>query len=1483
MNEDLWTSLCGSSICAYEVGKCNSGFLTIFSPNSCASHLIVISFDILFLISYVSIILHKSSWSNVVVSQSRQGYVPLSIWSSVLNCGIGLIYTGLGIAIIAQKISSENALLPLHQWLVVFFQGFTMLIPGTFSFRKRQYPPAIALKLLSALFVLYAAFISISSGWEVIAYNEASLKSVLDVLTLPGAVLFLLCVLEALKHAQPETVINKATTLYAPLQGEAVNAGSRISEDEDVTPFSCAGILSRMSFWWLNPILKKGKVKVIEDRDLPKLQYTDRVETCYSLFMEHLTTQTQNGTSGSPPVLSSIFIWQRKAILLSGLFALTKVLALAAGPLLLKAFIQVAQGKEAFKYEGYALAAGIFLAKCIESLSERQWNFRTRLIGLQVRSTLSAAIYQKQLRLSNAAKAFHSPGQIINYVIVDAYRIGEFPYYFHQMWATSLQLCLALLIIYYSVGKAMLAALFAVILIVIGNSPLAKLQHKYLTELMITRDRRLRAITEAVTSMKILKLYAWETHFRTVIEGLRKEEARWISAVLSQRGYYLALFWSSTIVITIVTFWACYFMNIPLDYSTVFTFLAAVRIVQEPIKLLPDVAGIFIEAKVSLARIVKFLEEPELQKRSAESHCKYIEHSIVIRGASFSWDINSSNATLENIDMDIRPGEKVAICGEVGSGKSTVLAAILGEVPEIRGTVQVNGKVAYVAQTAWIQTGTIQENILFGSSMDQGKYQEVLKRCSLVQDLEILPSGDCTVIGERGVNLSGGQKQRVQLARALYQDADIYLLDDPFSAVDAHTATSLFNEYVMGALSEKTVLLVTHQVDFLPVFDIVLLMSEGKILQADTYHQLLAHSLDFQNLLIAHSDATNLVKQTTYGSQERPKTSNQEIQNVDVEDEFIEGSGDQLIEKEQKETGDTGLKPYIQYLKQNQGFLYLSVSVVFHMVFILGQLLQGVWLAAELQNPDISTFLLNSIYTGIGCVMSLGLLFRSYAVVVLGTKASKTIFSKVIFSIFRAPMAFFDSTPVGRILSRASSDLSVVDLELAMKFTMALGTTMNTYLSFGILSVLTWPIIFLIIPAIYITKVLQKFYLASANELMRIDGTTKSSVASQLAESIAGAVTIRAFEEEDRFNSENFYLIDANSTPYFHSFSANEWLIQRLEVLCAVIVSFSALGMTLMPLEASKSGYVGMALSYALSLNVFLVYSVQMQSMLSNSIISVERLEQYMHIHSEAPEKIDKNQPPPNWPSVGRVEISNLKVKYQRNAPLVLRGISCIFKGGHSIGIVGRTGSGKTTLISALFRLVEPTEGKIIIDDIDISTIGLHDLRSKLGIIPQDPTLFSGSVRYNIDPLSEHTDIEIWEVLEKCHLRDAVQEKEEGLDSLVAQDGSNWSMGQRQLFCLGRALLKRRKILVLDEATASIDNATDTIIQRTIRTEFATCTVITVAHRIPTVIDCTMVLSMKNGEMVEYDEPNKLLNQEGSMFRKLVEEYWSYSGGHNQH
>ncbi|RZC52714.1 hypothetical protein C5167_021143 [Papaver somniferum] len=887
-----------------------------------------------------------------------------------------------------------------------------------------------------------------------------------------------------------------------------------------------------------------------------------------------------------------------KEIVISGLCALLKTITLSSGPLFLSAFIKVAE-----------------------------------------------AIYKKQLKLSSSAKTENSASEIISYVTVDAYRIGEFPYWFHQIWVLVLQICLNLAILIYTVGLATISALVVIVLTVLVNIPIAKLHNKYQRKLMGVQDRRLKAISEALVNMKILKLYAWEIHFKNVIKKLRSEEYKWLSPMQYQKAFNGFFFWASPIMLASVTFWACYFFKVPLNPSNVFTFIATLGIAQDPIRFIPDVIGIVIQAKVSFERIESFLVAPELESekvRNKGNDVEKLRHSILIESGNFSWEESPVKDTLRNTNLEVKPGEKVAICGEVGAGKSTLLAAILGEVPNIQGT-----------------------------------------------DLEMLPYGDLTEIGERGINLSGGQKQRIQLARALYQDADIYLLDDPFNAGNIY---------------------------------------RDKEIQDPAEHQ--------------------------------------------------------LIKKEEKETGNTGWKP--------------------------------------------------------------------------------------------APISFYESTSLGRLLSRVSSDLSIVDLDLAYNLIFVIMITANTYITLGLLTVITWQLVFVCIPMVLSVIYLQRYYSASARVFMRINGTTNSMVANHLGESIAGAMTIRAFQNEERFFLRNLDLIDKNASPSFHIYSANEWFIQRLETLSVIVLCSTALLLVLLPQGTFSSGVIGMAFSYGLSLNMSLVFSTQNQCTLANNIISVERLSQYMTIPSEAPEVIEGNRPVPSWPTVGRVELQNLKIRYRADTPLVLQGITCTFEGGHKIGIVGRTGSGKTTLISALFRIIEAFEGKIVIDGIDISTIGLHDLRMRLGIIPQDPTLFKGTVRYNLDPLSQHGDQEIWEVLEKCQLRDTVQEKKEGLSSLVEQDGGNWSLGQRQLFCFGRALLRRSQILVLDEATASIDNATDSILQRTIRTEFESFTVITVAHRIPTVMDSTMVLALSDGKIVEYDEPTKLMKEEGSLFGELVKKYWSH-------
>lgn len=1469
---ELWSVFCGESGCSDSKGKpCGAELVLLAHPYSCTNHALLICFDILLLATFLLNILYKTPSKSRVLPSGARAVTTVQSISAIFNGVVGLAYVCLGIWALEDKLGKTYSVFPLHWWLLLLIHGLTWLLVSLNVSIWGKHLSKIPLRLLSILAFLSGGISCIFSLIAATVNKEVSLKIALDVLYFVGASLLLLCTYKSYKY---EEIDDNDRNEYSALNGEA---NGKFDSHDYVTSLAKAGFFSKMSFWWLNSLMKTGREKTLEGEDIPKLRLEERAESCYLDFVDKLNKQKQMNPLSQPSILWTIILCNRKEIFVSGFFALLKVITISAGPLLLNAFIEVAEGNASFKYEGYFLAVLLFFSKSLESLSQRQWYFRSRLVGVKVRSLLTAAIYKKQLKLSNAAKVTHSGGEIMNYVTVDAYRIGEFPYWFHQTWTTSLQLCFALIILFRAVGLATIASLLVIILTVLCNTPLAKLQHKFQSKLMVAQDERLKASSEALVNMKVLKLYAWETHFKNVIETLRGVEIKWLSAVQLRKAYNSFLFWSSPVLVSAATFGACYFLGVPLFASNVFTFVATLRLVQDPVRSIPDVIGVVIQAKVSFVRILKFLEAPELESTSVrqKTAVENLNYNILIKSANLSWEGSLAKPTLRNINLEVKLGDKVAICGEVGSGKSTLLASILGEVPVLQGTFQVYGTIAYVSQSAWIQTGSIRDNILFGADMDNLRYQETLEKCSLLKDLELLPHGDLTEIGERGVNLSGGQKQRIQLARALYQDADIYLLDDPFSAVDAHTATSLFNEYVMGALSRKTVLLVTHQVDFLPAFDSVLLMSDGEILHAAPYHQLLASSQDFQDLVNAHKETAGSERLAEVTSSKSRQTSIKNVMKIHSEKKPQTSGGDQLIKQEEREVGDMGLRPYIQYLNQNKGYFFFAMAALSHLTFVAGQILQNSWMAANVDNPNVSTLRLIVVYLLIGFTSTIFLLARSLLTVALGLQSSKSIFSQLLSSLFRSPMSFYDSTPLGRILSRVSADLTIIDLDLPFTLIFALGATTNFYSNLGVIAVVTWQILFVAIPMVYLAIRLQGYYFSSAKELMRINGTTKSLVANHIAESVSGAMTIRAFEEEDRFFTKNLDLIDTNATPFFHSFAANEWLIQRLEILSATVLSASALSMVLLPPGTFSSGFIGMALSYGLSLNMSLVFSIQNQCILANYIISVERLNQYMHIRSEAPEVVKENRPPTNWPSVGKVEIQDLQIRYRSDAPLVLRGVSCTFEGGHKIGIVGRTGSGKTTLIGALFRLVEPAGGRIVVDGIDISGIGLHDLRSRLGIIPQDPTLFNGTVRYNLDPLGQHADHEIWEILGKCQLKEAVQDKEEGLDSLVIEDGANWSMGQRQLFCLGRALLRRSKILVLDEATASIDNATDLILQKTIRTEFADCTVITVAHRIPTVMDCTMVMAISDGKLVEYDEPMKLMKTEGSMFGQLVKEYWS--------
>ncbi|KAL4618714.1 hypothetical protein ACB092_06G030900 [Castanea dentata] len=1287
------------------------------------------------------------------------------------------------------------------------------------------------------------------------------------------------------------------TLLEEPLlNGDSSNEAesNKSKGNENVTPYLNAGFFSILTFSWMGPLITIGNKKTLDLEDVPQLGPSDSVFGAFPNFKNKLEAEcgTSNGVTTLKLAKALIFsAW--KEVLLTAFLVIMNTLASYVGPYFIDNFVQYLNGRRSYKNEGYVLVSVFFAAKLVECLAQRHWFFRVQQVGIRVRSVLIIMIYNKGLTLSCQSKQGHTSGEIINFMTVDADRIGDFSWYMHETWMVLVQIVIALLLLYRNVGLASIAALIATVFVMLANVPLGKLQEKFQDKIMESKDKRMKATSEILRNMRILKLQGWEMKFLAKIMEFRKTEAGWLKKYVYTSAMTSFVFWGAPTFVSVVTFGACMLMGIPLESGKILSALATFRILQEPIYSLPDTISMVAQTKVSLDRIASFLRLDDLQPDVIERLPRgSSDTAIEIIDGKFSWDSSSSNPTLKDINVKLQHGMRVAVCGTVGSGKSSLLSCILGEVPKISGIVKLCGTKAFVAQSPWIQSGKIEENILFGMEMEREKYETVLEACCLKKDLEILPFGDQTVIGERGINLSGGQKQRIQIARALYQDADIYLFDDPFSAVDAHTGSHLFKECLLGLLRPKTVVYVTHQVEFLPAADLILVMKDGRITQAGKYSDILNSGTDFMELVGAHEKALSALDSTEAGSVSEStseeagnmassngvvqKQEDKDVQNGKADD--VVGSKGQIIQEEEREKGKVGLSVYWKYITMAYGGALVPIILLAQVLFQTLQIGSNYWMAwatpiSQDVKPAVSSSTLIIVYVSLAIGSSFCILVRAMLIGTAGFKTASQLFSKMHFCIFRAPMSFFDATPSGRIISRASTDQSTVDLRMQYLVSSFAFSMIQLLGIIAVMSQVAWQVFIVFIPVIATCIWYQQHYIPSARELSRLVGVCKAPVIQHFAETLSGASTIRSFDEESRFRDKNMKLADANSRPRFNIAGAMEWLCFRLDVLSAITFVFSLVFLVSIPEGVIDPGIAGLAVTYGLNLNMLLAWVIWNLCQMENKIISVERIFQYSSIPSEPPLVIEESRPDHFWPSHGEIDIRDLQVRYAPHMPLVIRGLTCTFPGGLKTGIVGRTGSGKSTLIQALFRIVEPAAGQIMIDGINISLIGLHDLRSRLSIIPQDPTMFEGTVRSNLDPLEEYTDEQIWEALDKCQLGDEVRKKEGRLDSTVSENGENWSVGQRQLVCLGRVLLKKSKVLVLDEATASVDTATDNLIQQTLRQHFSNCTVITIAHRITSVLDSDMVLLLSNGLIEEYDSPTRLLENKSSSFAQLVAEY----------
>nr|XP_043631930.1 ABC transporter C family member 8-like [Erigeron canadensis] len=1286
--------------------------------------------------------------------------------------------------------------------------------------------------------------------------------------------LLLLCALRNLKHFCTKHTQNH--TLSEPLLvNETLNGNARHLQEPS--------FISKLTFSWVNPLLALGYKKTLVLQDIPSVASVDQASIAHKKFTNEwnlLINASTNNSNLVPKVLAKVYFWE---MVISGVLVFLRTIAVVASPVLLYAFVKYTNSDTKDLHQGLVLVGCLIVVKVVESLSHRQFFFSAKRTGMRMRSALMVAVYEKQLKLSSLGRKRHSTGEIVNYIAVDSYRMGEFPMWFHVGWSSFLQLFLAIGVLFFIVGLGVLPGLVPLCICGMLNFPFGKAIQKCQLEFMIAQDKRLRSTSEILNNMKVIKLQSWEEKFQRIVESCRETEFHWLHEVQFKKVYSTILYWTSPTLVSSAILFGCVFLSsAPLDAATIFTILATLRTMSEPVRFFPDALSALIQVKVSLDRINSILVDDELQDNSIKDQELEKSHgSISIQNGNFAWDPESPTPTLKNVNLEVKYGHKVAVCGSVGAGKSSLLYAILGEISKTSGTVGISGTIAYVSQTSWIQSGTIQDNILYGKPMERTKYEKAIMACALDKDIETFNYGDLTEIGQRGLNLSGGQKQRIQLARAVYSDADIYLLDDPFSAVDVHTAATLFNDCVMTCLKGKTVILVTHQVEFLPLVDDILVIKDGQIIQSGSYEDLLMAGAAFEQLVNAHKDAITGLEPSSHENPSRlhkqvnmhQSVKDKNISSISKEDN-VKISGVQLTEEEEKEIGNVGWKSFLDYVMVSQGTWHFSLTLLATFGFVGLQAAASYWLAFGIQIPEITTTLLISVYTLAAATSIFFVYLRSVSVTLLGLKASKSFFNKFTASIFSAPMLFFDSTPVGRILTRASSDLNVIDFDIPFSFAFVVAGSVEVLGTIGVMASVTWQVLIVVVLATVATKYAQGYYQPTARELMRINGTTKAPVMNYTSETSLGVATIRAFKMQDRFFKNYLKLVDTDASTFIFSNATLEWLILRTEAFSNLILFTAGFLLVLIPKGFVSPGMVGLSLSYALVLTTAQVFFIRWYCSLANYIVSVERVKQFMHLQTEPPSIVENNRPPSSWPSKGRIEFEELKLRYRPNAPLVLKGITCTFKEGTRVGIVGRTGSGKTTLITALFRLVEPDSGRIFIDGIDICHIGLKDLRMKLSVIPQEPTLFRGSIRTNMDPLGIYSDDDIWKALEKCQLKSTIASLPKLLNSSVSDEGDNWSAGQRQLFCLGRVLLRKNKILVLDEATASIDSTTDATLQRIIREEFSSCTVITVAHRVPTVIDSDKVMVLSYGEMVEYDETSKLMETD-SFFSKLVAEYWS--------
>jgi len=1361
---------------------------------------------------------------------------------------------------------------------------------------------------------------------------------------------------------------------------------------DERAPFQRANVLSRLTFSWISAMFKTGYKRPVEIDDLEYLPRRCFVDRATATFQEHWFAMKEESRSKQRAEKNKQLLQKSllddddaaasadgvqtehpppnllRALLsaFGGPFyraAPLKVLSYGTGfaqVALVSAYLTEAQSTDEntaeFMSRALLCTALIFLNSLLGAFCDSQFDLYCEMVSVNMKAALCGEIYQKLLRVSK----IDDSGQTLTLITVDMRKISWIMRGVLVLVLLPIEFVVTLVLLYLTLDWSVFVALAVQLA---TNTPIVSYTVRkikgYQREIMGVRDSRMKLINEVFKSIQVLKMYGWVPSFDDKISRVRDNEVR-LYRILQCSYKFMWFCWEVVPVLLALVSYAIFTANGgALTAQKAFVSLHLFYKLRGPIQRVPGIILGLIDAKVSLDRTTKFLVSKEIDPQTIE----YPESGDVdadgpliwCRDASLSWDAEGAVAALSDLNVAFERRSITMIVGETGSGKSALLQGLLGNLHRVRGSIHHSARsldIAFSAQTAWIQNATIRENICFGREFDVDFYHKVVAMCALRDDLKILIAGDETEIGEKGVNLSGGQKQRLSLARAVYADADIFIFDDPLSAVDSHVAAHIFNECIAGHLLKrgKTVVLATHSIAFLDRADNVVVMERGKIAAQGTLQQLRAEDINFAAFAAPATDSDDGAndeeaddkKSDDRGAGKSPAASPRG--GALAKHRRASADDGKLCDAEERREGRVDRAIYALYVRAGYGPLLLAAFLSVALIYLIFEnTLDVYWLAhwadaiAEDGTARRSSWFYLGVYVGLRAIALL-LLVAQIAIEILSRLKAARFFHKLLLRrVLNAPMSFFDTTPIGRVISRFSKDINAVDDSLTESFKDALRSTFGVVCNVAVtVMVIPWLLIPMV-PLYGAYYLLQKYFLSTSRELKRLISISSAPIYSHFAETMAGSNTIRAFGRTPDFVRRNEERCDRNQQSTFALSCGYRWFGIRLHVISQSLV---VMGGALCAVTKPSAGFIGIVLTMTQHITGTLNWFVDRVAQMEQDMVSVERIHQYseqkgfVQEQSQIAER-EHGPLPTEWPLSGEIAFRSVFMRYREGLPDVLRGLSFSVRGGERVGIIGRTGAGKSSLFATLLRLVEIERGRIEIGGEDIGAVELQELRSRISIIPQEPVLFSGDIRFNLDPfnpttmslaafLSKHDAVHLLPTLKRLgvatvdglhsvdsqsltareaepvaalraylkasdeklvdalrvshchHLLARNAERGRGgqsvLDIVVEENGGNFSVGERQLICLSRAIVRKSPILLLDEATSSVDAETDKAIQQTIRSVFEKQTILTIAHRIDTILDYDRILIMDNGKKMEFDTPSALLCDEKSMFTQIVQE-----------